>query len=92
MTYTKFYDTTYSYTTGKGTLSEGYPNEGPKTPSSPSLTIIPIHNSAKYKGTRDDLKIEFTFDTSSSSDDLSYVKLIAFIFPTYFSLKGKDCA
>ena len=47
-----------------------------------------------YRGSRDDYRISFAFSTSSTVD-ISYMKLIAFIFPTSsnadYQILGKDC-
>ncbi len=56
-----------------------------------------IHQTGtKYRGARDDYKFEIVFSTSGgSSIDITYMKLIALIFPTTsqsdFSLIGEDC-
>ena len=94
VTYAYHYNTQL---TTKGTLSDGYPNEAPKTSSNPTISITPIHQTGtKYRGARDDYKFEFVFSTTGgSSVDITYMKLIALIFPASsssdFSLIGEDC-
>lgn len=59
--------------------------------------MTPIHQTGtKYRGARDDYKFEFVFSSSgSSSVDITYMKLIALIFPVSgnsdFTLLGEDC-
>lgn len=72
------YDFNDRYTSSGG-ISDGYPNEGPKTSATPSLTITPVSGSY-IAGTRDDYTFSFTF--SASNNDLSFVKKIALIFPS----------
>jgi hypothetical protein len=50
---------TYAYVLGvitsKGHITDGFPNAGPKSPSSPTFTMIAVHqNSPRYLGSRDD--------------------------------------
>ena len=77
LTYTFHYNTKY---TSVGTITDGYPNEAPKTSSNPTMTMTPLHRSTRLKGSRDDYTFSFTF-TTSNTDDLSFVKKIAIIFP-----------
>lgn len=57
--------------------------------------MTPIHQAgAMYNGARDDYTIEFSY-SSTASVDISYMKLIAIIFPASstanFVLMGQDC-
>jgi hypothetical protein len=57
--------------------------------------MTPIHQTTTmYNGARDDYTFDFTY-SSSASVDISYMKLIAIIFPdsstANFVLLGKDC-
>jgi hypothetical protein len=79
--------------TGICTISDGYPNETPKSSASTSLTLTPIHQTAtQYAGSRDDYTITFTY-SSSATVDLSFTQMIAFIFPTSidYSFPESDC-
>ena len=79
LTYTLHYNTRY---TSVGTITDGYPNESPKTSSNPTITITSLHRpSPRLRGSRDDYTFTFTY-TTSNNDDLSFVKKIAIIFPT----------
>ena len=90
--------TTYAYNynsqiTTKGVLTDGFPNESPKTSSNPTFSMTAIHQtSTKYRGARDDYKFEIVFSTTGgSSVDIRYTKLIALIFPSSssdFSILG----
>lgn len=78
--------TIYSYyfsskNTAVGIVTDGYPNEGPKTAASPSLTFTAIHQSIIYAGSRDDYTITFAY-SSSATVDVSFTQMIAFIFPS----------
>jgi hypothetical protein len=76
--------------TSSGGITDGYPNEGPKTSSTPSLTITPVSGSY-IAGTRDDYTFSFTF--SAANNDLSFVKKIALIFPSSidYNFLESDC-
>ena len=81
--------------TSKFTISDYFPQLNPKTSSTDSFTITAIHEgSSLKKGTRDDYRISFKFSTSATID-ISYMKLIAVIFPTSgnadYSILGEDC-
>ena len=93
---------TYGYVYGdissKGLITDAFPNAGPKSsPSSPSFTMTALYeNSPRYLGSRDDYLFEIVYSTSSV--DISYMKLIAIIFPdpsyvegNNFDLIGQDC-
>jgi len=57
------------------------------------MTLTPVHQSAtKYAGSRDDYIITFTF-TSAATIDLSFTKMVAFIFPTGidYDFPESDC-
>ena len=45
------------------------------------MTMTPLHRSSRLKGSRDDYTFTFTY-TTSNTNDLSFVKKIAIIFPT----------
>lgn len=64
-------------------MSDYYPLEGPKySTSSPTFTMTPIYQTpTMYQGARDDYKFSIIFDTSGTVD-ISYMKLIAIIFPS----------
>ena len=87
-----------SYTreiTSKTTISDFFPQLNPKTSSTDTFDIVAIHEGGSLlKGTRDDYRISFTFSTSAS-DDITYMKLIAVVFPTSgqadYLLLGQDC-
>lgn len=79
--------------TSISTLSDGYPNESPKTTTTSSLTFTAVHQSTQYGGARDDYVITFTY-SSSATVDVSFTQLIAFIFPTSsidFAFPESDC-
>jgi hypothetical protein len=80
------------YTT-YGAISDGYPNESPKTSSTASMSITSVHQGGTwYTGVRDDYTFTFTY-SSSVNDDLRFVKKIAIIFPAYidYVLLESDC-
>lgn len=67
----------------------------PKTTTTATFTLTPMHQtSTMYRGARDDYTIQFAF-SSSASVDISYMKLIAVIFPVSsnadYVLLGQDC-
>ena len=78
LTYTYHFSTR---NTTVGTIPDGYPNESPKLSSNPSITITSLHQTTRYMGARDDYTFTFAF-TTSATNDLSFVKKIALIFPT----------
>jgi hypothetical protein len=77
LTYTYHFKSRY---TTLGTISDGYLNESPKISPNPTLTITPLHQLSPLRGSRDDYTFTFKY-TSSASNDLSFVKKIALIFP-----------
>lgn len=57
--------------------------------------MTPVHQTGTmYNGARDDYTFDFTYSTTASVD-ISYMKLIAIVFPSSgtadFVLLGKDC-
>lgn len=67
----------------------------PKQTTTASFTFTPIHQAGTmYKGARDDYTIQFAF-SSTSSVDISYMKLIAVILPASanadYVILGRDC-
>lgn len=79
--------------TSISTISDGFPNEAPKTAATPTLTFTPVHQTTKYGGSRDDYAITFTY-SSSATVDVSFTQLIAFIFPTSsidYAFPEADC-
>lgn len=80
----------YSY---QGQLTDGFPQMNPKTTGTATFTMTPVSGTL-FNGARDDYTIEFTY-SSSASVDISYMKLIAIIFPhpstADFVLLGQDC-
>lgn len=67
----------------------------PKTTTTATFTITPVHQTGTmYNGARDDYIIQFSF-SSATTVDISYTKLIAVIFPdssaANYVLLGKDC-
>jgi hypothetical protein len=84
------YSYEYSYS---GQLTDGFPQLNPKTSGSATFTMTPVSGNL-YNGARDDYTIEFTY-SSTASVDISYMKLIAIIFPdpstADFVLLGQDC-
>lgn len=79
--------------TSIATISDGYPNENPKTTATSALTFTAVQQSPQYGGSRDDYIITFTY-SSSATVDVSFTQLIAFIFPTGsvdFTFPESDC-
>lgn len=92
---------TMSYYTGditvRGLYTDLYPNAGPKVASGPTFTMTPVHQTGtQYAGARDDYTFEIVY-SSTASNDISYMKKIAIIFPNPasegidFVLVGQDC-
>ncbi len=93
--------TTYSYYTGgittRGIFTDLIPNAGPKVASVPTFTMTAIHQTpTQYAGSRDDYIFEIIY-SSTASNDISYMKKVAIIFPNSgsegidFVLVGQDC-
>jgi hypothetical protein len=78
--------TTYAYTTGditaRGIFNDLFPNAGPKQSGSPTFTMTPAHHTTtQIAGARDDYTFEIIY-SSTASNDISYMKRIAIIFPS----------
>lgn len=78
----------------KGIMSDGYKNENPKRPqTTPTITLTPVvQTTTKWGGVRDDYTIDIKFGTDTG-DDISYMQLVAFIFPSNsdYVLFNSDC-
>lgn len=93
--------TSYSYTgdiTTRGTYNDLYPNVQPKQAIGPTFIITPVHQTTtQYAGARDDYTFEIIY-SNTASNDISYMKKVAIIFPQSaspqlidFVLLGQDC-